>query len=109
MRGRIDITCDIAPPPDWWAALFARRQRRLRTLALRHLSAEPGQWLSTTQVRSAVDRYEAEELEHALGSLADEGVIEWRVRVESQYGAHGRPVERAYWRVPAEGPGPCPA
>lgn len=105
-RRRIDITADIAAPPDWWADLFRRRQRRLRTLIAQKLDAA-GKWISTAQVRSLIDRYEAEEIEHALAGLAADGVIDCDPRTEPVWGASSRIVHRTYWRL-AE-PEPCRA
>jgi hypothetical protein len=112
MRGRIEIIGDIEPPPEWWADAFRRRQRRLRALVRRHLDAAGGRWLSTVQVRSLIDRYEPEELDHALAALEAGGVVESESRVEPYFerggAAGGRRVRRTYWRLPAPEGEPCP-
>lgn len=87
---------DPEPPPEWWAPLFARRQRRLRARVLRKL--EDGEH-TTAMMTQRCTGYDEPEIEHALCTLAAEGlVIADRRRSPIRHGGAER-REWTYWRL----------
>jgi hypothetical protein len=104
-----EIAAEIEPPPDWRPAVFARRQRRIRIVAQRHLrlAALVGRpWQSTVSVhQGAAKQFDRAELEYALATLCETEVIECKVQTERI--ARNRPdlIERAYWRLADAPPG----
>src|SRR6185312_16448245 len=98
-NGRTAAVAEPAPEaPGWWAEYFGRRQARLRKRILARLRIAEH---ATPTLYYSLAQFERPEIDHALRSMAGEGIIvaERRTEPRRHKGGPDDVCEWAYWSL----------
>ncbi len=100
-RERAKLSVDPGHVPDWWPAVFHRRQGSARTVLLRQLK-KAGRALSEGEIRANAGAYAGPEIRHAIETLVESGVVRRFVRHEpyvTAFAVRSKMVDRTYYEL----------